>query len=416
METTESERRVAVIIEDDDDIRHLLEAVLTQAGFDAIATSNGVDGVRAVRAYDPIVTTLDVSMPGMDGLETAKRIRAFSSTYIVMLTARDEEIDTLQGLEAGADDYMTKPFRPRELRARIDAMMRRPRQALISPSSTYADAAAADPSDDSGFPAEHAAVDYPVTEFAQAAPEYAQAPPVEYQPAAAAPQYQQPPVAQPQAHQQPPQQAQAPQYQQAPPAQYQQAPPAQYQQAPPAQAAPPAQYQQAPPPGYVPAASGWVPAPIEYAPAPPQGWVPAPAAPPVAQPPASAPSNALALIEPQPAVPDAADWMEHNGLRLSPEMRLAVLGTAELDLTRTEFDLLAALLDSKRRVRSKADLALLLRGESYVTAYYVNEADKRAVEAHMGNLRRKLGDSLTTPRWLETVRGVGYRLAASESD
>ncbi|MCU1446969.1 MAG: chemotaxis protein CheY, partial [Cryobacterium sp.] len=116
-----------MIIEDDADIRHLLEAVLTQAGFDAIATSNGLDGVRAVRAYDPIVTTLDVSMPGMDGFETAKRIREFSSTYLVMLTARDEEIDTLQGLEAGADDYLTKPFRPRELRARIDAMLRRPR-------------------------------------------------------------------------------------------------------------------------------------------------------------------------------------------------------------------------------------------------------------------------------------------------
>ena len=415
METTESERRVAVIIEDDDDIRHLLEAVLTQAGFDAIATSNGVDGVRAVRAYDPIVTTLDVSMPGMDGLETAKRIRAFSSTYIVMLTARDEEIDTLQGLEAGADDYMTKPFRPRELRARIDAMLRRPRQALGSPSSTYVDAAVAETPDDFGLPAapaEYASAEHFGTEAAQApaTPDYGQAPPVEYRPAAAAPQYQQPPVAQPTTYQQ------APQYQPVPPAQYQQAPPAQS--APPAQAAPPAQYQQAPPPGYVAAPAGWAPAPIEYTPAPPQGWVPAPspAAPPVAQPPASAPSNALALIEPQAPVPDAADWMEHNGLRLSPEMRLAVLGTAELDLTRTEFDLLAALLDSKRRVRSKADLALLLRGESYVTAYYVNEADKRAVEAHMGNLRRKLGDSLTTPRWLETVRGVGYRLAASESD
>ena len=120
---------MAVIIEDDADIRHLLETVLTQAGFDVIATSNGLDGIQAVRAYEPIVTTLDVSMPGMDGFEVAKRIRTFSQTYIVMLTARDEEIDTLQGLEAGADDYLTKPFRPRELRARIEAMLRRPRDA-----------------------------------------------------------------------------------------------------------------------------------------------------------------------------------------------------------------------------------------------------------------------------------------------
>ena len=87
----------------------------------------GLDGIELVREHDPIVTTLDVSMPGMDGFETAKRIRAFSHTYLVMLTARADEIDTLQGLQSGADDYITKPFRPRELRARIEAMLRRPR-------------------------------------------------------------------------------------------------------------------------------------------------------------------------------------------------------------------------------------------------------------------------------------------------
>jgi len=311
-----------VIIEDDADIRHLLEAVLTQAGFHAIATSNGLDGVRAVRAYDPIVTTLDVSMPGMDGFETAKRIRAFSATYLVMLTARDEEIDTLQGLEAGADDYLTKPFRPRELRARIDAMLRRPRLAL-PPDGTEPE---------------------PV---AQVAPVYAQAPPASAEPAFT--------------------------------------------------------------PAYVPPVTS---------PTPPAADLP-PSLAPVSVPGAAAGAHAAPVAQATSA--DSAssdaradDWLEHNGLRLSNDMRLAMLGTAELDLTRTEFDLLAALLESKRRVRSKADLALLLRGESYVTSYYVNEADKRAVEAHLSNLRRKLGDSLTTPRWLETVRGVGYRLAASD--
>jgi len=143
MNAPQDDRRVAVIIEDDADIRNLLEAVLRQAGFEAIATSNGLDGVNAVRTYDPIVTTLDVSMPGMDGFETAKRIRAFSSTYLVMLTARDDEIDTLQGLEAGADDYVTKPFRPRELRARIEAMLRRPRHTAPDGPSLVAGAAAA---------------------------------------------------------------------------------------------------------------------------------------------------------------------------------------------------------------------------------------------------------------------------------
>ncbi|TFD83941.1 response regulator transcription factor [Cryobacterium lactosi] len=320
-------RRVAVIIEDDADIRHLLEAVLTQAGFDAIATSNGLDGVRAVRAYDPIVTTLDVSMPGMDGFETAKRIRAFSTTYLVMLTARDEEIDTLQGLEAGADDYLTKPFRPRELRARIDAMLRRPRLTL--------------PPD--GVEPQPAA---PVAPVAPAVPvAYTQPAPVAAEPAFT-PAYE-PPVTAP---------------------------------TPPAADLPPSL---APVPGTYTGAQ----------------------AAPVAQ--ATSPASASSDER-------ADDWLEHNGLRLSNDMRLAMLGTVELDLTRTEFDLLAALLESKRRVRSKADLALLLRGESYVTSYYVNEADKRAVEAHLSNLRRKLGDSLTSPRWLETVRGVGYRLAASD--
>lgn len=310
-----------MIIEDDADIRHLLEAVLTQAGFDAIATSNGLDGVRAVRAYDPVVTTLDVSMPGMDGFETAKRIRAFSATYLVMLTARDEEIDTLQGLEAGADDYLTKPFRPRELRARIDAMLRRPRMAVATA----------------------AAADGPTN----------------------------PPAATPEPRHSEP--VQVPAYE-------------------PAEEFTPAYV----PPVPVPSA-GIDGLPI-FANAPVSVTVPLPV---------TAATNSAGDGR-------AEDWVEHNGLRLSNDMRLAVLGSTELDLTRTEFDLLAALLESKRRVRSKADLALLLRGESYVTSYYVNEADKRAVEAHLSNLRRKLGDSLTAPRWLETVRGVGYRLAASD--
>src|SRR4029453_8960291 len=70
-------------------------------------------------------TTLDISLPGIDGFEVARQIRGFSSTYIIMLSARVEEIDTLMGLDAGADDYLTKPFRPRELRARIEAMLLR---------------------------------------------------------------------------------------------------------------------------------------------------------------------------------------------------------------------------------------------------------------------------------------------------
>ncbi len=120
-------RRVAVIVEDDADLPNLLETIPTQAGFETHSASDGVSGVEAVRLHQPIVTTLDISLPDIDGFEVARRVRVFSDSYIVMLTARAEEIDTLMGLEAGADDYLTKPFRPRELRARIEAMLRRPR-------------------------------------------------------------------------------------------------------------------------------------------------------------------------------------------------------------------------------------------------------------------------------------------------
>ncbi|WP_395640007.1 response regulator transcription factor [Pseudolysinimonas sp.] len=263
--------RRAVVIEDDDDIRHLLETVLNQAGFEVTARSNGYDGIEAVRAVVPTVVTLDVNMPGIDGFETAKRIRTFSDAYIVMLTALGEEIDTLQGLEAGADDYVTKPFRPRELRARIEAMLRRPRAAApVAPAT----------SDFAGRP--------------PAAPAYTAV---------------------------------------------------------------------------------------------------SPGAAPASTPPAA-----------------AGERLEHLGLVVDLGTRVAIADGQEIPLTRSEFDLLAALLQSGRRVRTKADLAILLRNESYVTSNFVSDADKRGIEVHMGNLRKKIGENSLTPRWIETVRGVGYRM------
>ncbi len=111
----------------------------------------------------------------------------------------------------------------------------------------------------------------------------------------------------------------------------------------------------------------------------------------------------------------ARDGVTHRDLAVNPEQRSAVIAGRDLGLTRTEFDLLATLMESKRRVRSKADLTLVLRGESYVTSYFVGEADKRAIEAHMTNLRRKLGDNPAKPRYIETVRGVGYRLTSEHA-
>jgi DNA-binding response OmpR family regulator len=252
--------KIAVVVEDDADIRGLISEVLEQAGFTIHAAGTGADGIELVKQHDPLVTTLDISMPGMDGFETAKRIRAVSPTYIIMLSARADEIDTLQGLQAGADDYITKPFRPRELRARVEAMLRRPRVGMPEPSD------------------------------------------------------------------------------------------------------------ETPAGGSSPAASA------------------------------------------------GADdgWLIHRGLRVHPAMRIAEADGTELDLTRSEFDILADLMGAGRRVVSKSDLALMLRGERYVGGSdFVSDHDVRAIEVHVANLRRKLGESATQPRWIETIRGVGYRMTAA---
>ena len=331
MDYAKEVRRVAVIIEDDPDVRNLLEEILVQAGFETITTANGADGIRAVQEHGPSIITLDVNMPGMDGFETAKRIRRFSPCYLIMISGRDEEFDTLQGLQSGADDYIAKPFRPRELRARIDALLRRPLRDEI-PDDVARDANANRgiieavpmfaPHDQSQKATGHIVVEsrgadtaiYPIMTIAAATvvtPTTAQT----------------------------------------------------------------------------------------------DGAFVAGA---IADAALGVAADSLSLtINPLPS-----DWFTHNGLQLSSVRRQVLLNAVEVDLTRTEFDLLSALLQSGGRVRSKSDLTLWLHGESYVTSYFVSDADKRAIEAHMGNLRRKLDDDSANPRWIETVRGVGYRLAA----
>jgi len=262
--------QVAVVIEDDPDIRSLVTEVLDQAGFTVYSAGTGTEGLELVRTRQPIVTTLDVSLPGMDGFETARRIRALSATYIVMLTARAEEIDTLQGLQAGADDYVTKPFRPRELRARIEAMLRPPRTM--------------------GTPDAAGTATVRTSAAEQLSP------------------------------------------------------------------------------------------------------------------------TVTATIAAPSTAPDEVGWLEHKGLRLHPDMRVALADDKPLDLTRSEFDILQDLLSAGRRVVSKNELALMLRGESHLGLSFVSEHDTRAIEVHVANLRRKLGESASAPRWIETIRGVGYRL------
>jgi DNA-binding response OmpR family regulator len=96
---------------------------------------NGADAVRSARAVDPDVVVLDLGLPGLDGVEVCRQLRTFSDCYVVMLTARTEEVDTLIGLSVGADDYLTKPFSPRVLLGRIQAMLRRPRTPATTPAA-----------------------------------------------------------------------------------------------------------------------------------------------------------------------------------------------------------------------------------------------------------------------------------------
>ncbi|MBF4618389.1 response regulator transcription factor [Clavibacter sp. VKM Ac-2873] len=280
--------RVALVIEDDGDIRQLLEVVLRQGGFEVHSAGTATDGVRLAEEVSPDVITLDVGLPDFDGFEAARRIRLVSDAYIVMLTAQGEEVDTLLGLEAGADDYIVKPFRPRELRARISAMMRRPRggDATATP-----------------------AAGIPVTP-------------------------------------------------------------------------------DAPAPAATPAADADEPA-LSAAAAPTTVPAPAPAA--------------------EPASPDD-DVLRHNGLELDEGTRHVTVDGEPVDLTRTEFDLLASILASGGRVRTKGDLVRDIRSGSYAVASST-EPEERAVEVHLGNLRRKLHDDPREARWIQTVRGVGYRLA-----
>ena len=127
MDNGSGDERRAVVVEDDEDIRELLEYTLTTQGFKVLAVGSGLEAVEAVRETQPDLVTLDLGLPGIDGIEVCRRIRDISDAYVVMITARDEEIDRLLGLETGADDFIAKPFSARELRARVNAMFRRPR-------------------------------------------------------------------------------------------------------------------------------------------------------------------------------------------------------------------------------------------------------------------------------------------------
>jgi DNA-binding response OmpR family regulator len=116
-----------LVADDEARIRDIVRGYLEAEGFDVVSAGDGEEALRVARERKPDVVVLDVMMPGLDGVEVLRRLRRESDVYVIMLTARSDEVDKLVGLSVGADDYMTKPFSPRELVARIRAVLRRTR-------------------------------------------------------------------------------------------------------------------------------------------------------------------------------------------------------------------------------------------------------------------------------------------------
>lgn len=117
-----------LVVEDERDLAAMVGSYVARAGYAVQLAYTGPDAIDLARALDPDVVVLDLGLPGLDGVEVCRRLRTFTDCYLLMLTARTDEVDRLIGLSVGADDYITKPFSPRELVARIRAVLRRPRR------------------------------------------------------------------------------------------------------------------------------------------------------------------------------------------------------------------------------------------------------------------------------------------------
>jgi DNA-binding response OmpR family regulator len=124
-----------LVVDDEPPIVELLAGYLEREGWTVASAADGPAALNAVQAQDPDVVILDVMLPGMDGVEVCRRLRRFSDAYVLLLTARGEEIDRIVGLTVGADDYLVKPFSPREVVARLKAFQRRPRRTTGSASA-----------------------------------------------------------------------------------------------------------------------------------------------------------------------------------------------------------------------------------------------------------------------------------------
>jgi DNA-binding response OmpR family regulator len=119
----------ALVVDDEPSLVRAVAEYLRHEGYTVDTAGDGDTALAAARTAPPDVVILDLMLPGIDGVEVCRQLRTFSDAYVIMLTARTDEVDKLIGLSVGADDYLTKPFSPRELVARVKAMLRRPRTA-----------------------------------------------------------------------------------------------------------------------------------------------------------------------------------------------------------------------------------------------------------------------------------------------
>ena len=222
-----------LVVDDEAPLAGAIAEYLRREGFEVTVTHDGLSAVTMARRDQPDLIVLDLMLPGIDGIEVCRQVRQFSSAYVIMLTARDGELDKVLGLSMGADDYLVKPFSPRELVARVRAMLRRPRMRHPS------------------------------------------------------------------------------------------------------------------------------------------------------------------------AGPTAI--RTHGGLRVDPEGRTITVDGVAIDVTRTEFDVLSALLDRPRAVLTRQQLLDAAWGIGWV-------GDEHVIDVHIAHLRTKLGDDPAAPRFIRTVRGIGYGL------
>jgi two-component system, OmpR family, alkaline phosphatase synthesis response regulator PhoP len=126
-----------LVVDDEKELVDLLRGYLEREGLEVIAAYDGPTALDLARTKQPNLVVLDLMLPGLDGVEVCRRLRQFSDAYVLMLTARSEEVDKIVGLSIGADDYVTKPFSPREVVARVKALLRRSRGAPTEPPAVH---------------------------------------------------------------------------------------------------------------------------------------------------------------------------------------------------------------------------------------------------------------------------------------